>query len=176
MDEHTGQRDAPAIASDRRRLPIGPRTVAIAAAATVLAIIVGVLVGVLVLHRPADARAAPYRAVTLRDLTVVQSNQVAVASCLELRGGWVPCREQFQTLDDGLAAFQHDLDATPSPACLRESDKELRAALYDMRLSAQAMLQAGPFQRSVVTAATAQLASGTDHLHHGAALADAARC
>jgi hypothetical protein len=173
MDEQPGQQASAAIVGGRRLPPIGPRTVAIVA---IVAVILTIIAVVLVVHRPADARAAPYRSVTLRDLTAVQSNQDDVTTCMERRGGWVPCRDQFQALDDRLAAFQHDLDATPPPACLRESDKELRAALYDMRLSAQAMRLAGPFERSSVTTATAQLTSGADHLHRGAALADAAHC
>jgi hypothetical protein len=70
-------------------------------------------------------------------VTVDGSNLVAALS--ELRtcnGDRAACRHALASASDSVAAFEKDLDANPSPACLAATDSALRTALefYDRGL------------------------------------------
>jgi hypothetical protein len=126
--------------------------------------------------RPPNGEAQTYTTMVQSDTSGMQAPQEAVAACLARQPSPVPCRNQLQALDDQLASFQHDLDRNPAPACLHDSDQELREALRDMRLSAQTAHQAGPFDSATVRDATDALDSATSHLRQAAALRNAASC
>lgn len=168
-----GQRWQPVAAAPRGSLRSNLLVLGVFAGILGVAVVIGLVVAA---SRTGSRETAEYLAVTQRDATGLQARQQAVADCFDVQPSPVPCRPQLQALDDQLAGFQRDLDRHPAPACLRDSDRELRLALRGMRLSTQMLLQAGPLDVARINDATSTLDGASAHLRTATALRSAARC
>jgi hypothetical protein len=119
---------------------------------------------------------AAYRGIVSLYATRLGSSMGAMGDDCQ-SGDTSACRDDAKSMQDDVHAFQSALDATPAPACLKETDGHLRAglALFD-RAAQRVMDGIDNNNTSLISKATTDLTNGGKELTKATDTMKAATC